>query len=149
MVILYCSLDMMNNPLTTKCGHSFCSDCISQVVKGPRNSSQCPICVSNITKRSLSKNTKKIALVLAVRKVIDSIKRDCCFEGLCSAVLIECNFHSGLILWILLLACSSHLCGFKNYSLLVELIICASMESTNVQVIHYWYYTVKLCMHLK
>ncbi|KAK4296958.1 hypothetical protein Pmani_030586 [Petrolisthes manimaculis] len=76
----YICLDLMNNPLTTKCGHSFCSDCIGQVVKGPRNSSQCPICVSNITKRSLTKNTKKIALVLAVRKIVDSIKRDCCFE---------------------------------------------------------------------
>ncbi|KAK3863067.1 hypothetical protein Pcinc_031119 [Petrolisthes cinctipes] len=76
----YICLDLMNNPLTTKCGHSFCSDCIGQVVKGPRNSSQCPICVNNITKRSLTKNTKKIALVLAVRKIVDSIKRDCCFE---------------------------------------------------------------------
>lgn len=73
-------LDLMNKPLTTKCGHSFCSECIHQVVKGPRSSAQCPLCMTNITRRSLGHNNKITNLVIAVRKIIASIKKDCCFE---------------------------------------------------------------------
>lgn len=71
----------MNKPLTTKCGHSFCAECIHQVVKGPRSSAQCPLCMTNITRRSLGHNNKITNLVIAVRKIIASIKKDCCFEG--------------------------------------------------------------------
>ncbi|XP_063598857.1 breast cancer type 1 susceptibility protein homolog [Penaeus indicus] len=73
-------LDLMNKPLTTKCGHSFCAECIHQVVKGPRSSAQCPLCMTNITRRSLGHNNKITNLVIAVRKIIASIKKDCCFE---------------------------------------------------------------------
>ncbi|XP_042874132.1 breast cancer type 1 susceptibility protein-like isoform X2 [Penaeus japonicus] len=73
-------LDLMNKPLTTKCGHSFCAECIHQVVKGPRSSAQCPLCMTNITRRSLGHNNKITNLVVAVRKIIASIKKDCCFE---------------------------------------------------------------------
>ncbi|XP_053655913.2 uncharacterized protein [Cherax quadricarinatus] len=73
-------LDLLNNPLTTKCGHSFCGDCIQQVVKGPRNTAHCPLCMANITRRSLGHNNKITKLVVHVRKIIDSIKKDCCFE---------------------------------------------------------------------
>ncbi|XP_071542491.1 uncharacterized protein [Panulirus ornatus] len=73
-------LDLLNSPLTTKCGHSFCAECIQQVVKGPRGSAQCPLCLTHITRRSLGQNNKISGLVVAVRKIIDSIKKDCCFE---------------------------------------------------------------------
>ncbi|KAK7081003.1 hypothetical protein SK128_010572 [Halocaridina rubra] len=73
-------LDLMNKPLTTKCGHSFCSDCIQQVVKNTRNNAQCPLCMCSVTRRSLGQNNKITNLVTAVRNIISSIKRDCCFE---------------------------------------------------------------------
>ncbi|XP_076059266.1 uncharacterized protein LOC143035932 [Oratosquilla oratoria] len=75
-------LDLMKNPLTTKCGHSFCGDCIQQIVKlSARGSAHCPLCNATITKRSLGSNAKTVALVTAVRKVIASIKEDCGFEA--------------------------------------------------------------------
>nr|XP_045619758.1 uncharacterized protein LOC123771312 [Procambarus clarkii] len=73
-------LDLLNTPLTTKCGHSFCAECIQQVVKGPRSSAQCPLCMAHITRRSLGQNNKIASLVTAVRKIIESIKKDCAFE---------------------------------------------------------------------
>ncbi|XP_064095152.1 breast cancer type 1 susceptibility protein homolog isoform X2 [Macrobrachium nipponense] len=73
-------LDLLNQPLTTKCGHSFCTDCIHQVVKNSRNAAQCPLCLRHVTRRSLGHNRKIIELVAAVRDIIASIKRDCCFE---------------------------------------------------------------------
>ncbi|KAG7177432.1 breast cancer type 1 susceptibility protein-like, partial [Homarus americanus] len=53
---------------------------IHQVVKGPRSSAQCPLCLAHITRRSLDQNNKITSLVAAVRKIISSIKKDCCFE---------------------------------------------------------------------
>ncbi|XP_068219414.1 serine-rich adhesin for platelets-like isoform X2 [Palaemon carinicauda] len=73
-------LDMLNKPLTTKCGHSFCTDCIHQVVKNSRNAAQCPLCLCHVTRRSLGHNRKITGLVAAVRDIIASIKKDCCFE---------------------------------------------------------------------
>ncbi|XP_066980620.1 uncharacterized protein [Macrobrachium rosenbergii] len=73
-------LDLLNKPLTTKCGHSFCTDCIHQVVKNSRNAAQCPLCLCHVTRRSLGHNRKITGLVAAVRDIIASIKKDCCFE---------------------------------------------------------------------
>ncbi|CAL4173506.1 unnamed protein product, partial [Meganyctiphanes norvegica] len=73
-------LDLLDKPLTTKCGHSFCAYCIDQCFTKGQRGVQCPLCLSQVTRRSLGKNEKITSLVIAVREIISSIKKDCCFE---------------------------------------------------------------------
>lgn len=57
-------LGVLNNPINTSCGHSFCNDCISRWMS---RSSSCPFCRSEI---SLNSNTRNIAL----KALIDELK---------------------------------------------------------------------------
>ena len=72
---------MLTKPMKTKCGHSYCSDCINQLLSGSRGPSSCPLCQTNITKRSLDCDKKVEAYVTSVRNIINSIKLDCGLEG--------------------------------------------------------------------
>lgn len=72
---------MLNNPLTTKCGHTFCKGCLDRLHISAKASYPCPLCMTPITRRSLSQNPKISNLVSAVRNVISSIKLDCGVQG--------------------------------------------------------------------
>ncbi|KAF2369167.1 BRCT domain [Trinorchestia longiramus] len=76
---LQCSicLDLLSNPLSTKCGHNFCTLCIHRLLQGVRGPSSCPLCLAPVTKRSLEKKDRISQLVLAVRGIIEGIKKDC------------------------------------------------------------------------
>ncbi|XP_018026721.1 serine-rich adhesin for platelets [Hyalella azteca] len=76
---LQCSicLDLLTNPVSTKCGHNFCTACIYRLMQGVRGPTSCPLCLAPVTKRSLENNTRITHLVSAVRSIIDGIKRDC------------------------------------------------------------------------
>ena len=45
------SLDNFQNPALTKCGHSFCFDCVKEL-------SKCPLCKATISKQNLFFNRK-------------------------------------------------------------------------------------------
>ncbi|KAB7494178.1 Breast cancer type 1 susceptibility-like protein [Armadillidium nasatum] len=70
-------LDLLSNPLTTKCGHTFCKECLDRLHISGKASYPCPLCMTPITRRSLNQNAKISTLVSAVRNVISSIKQDC------------------------------------------------------------------------
>ena len=63
-------LDMMINPVRTKCGHSFCRHCLELWIteKGTRGKVACPSCQSpGITKRGLELDMVLSQIVVEVR----------------------------------------------------------------------------------
>lgn len=63
-------LDMMINPVRTKCGHSFCRHCMELWIteKGVRGKVSCPSCQSpGITKRGLESDMVLSQIVVQVR----------------------------------------------------------------------------------
>uniref|UniRef100_A0A4W3H637 RING-type domain-containing protein n=1 Tax=Callorhinchus milii TaxID=7868 RepID=A0A4W3H637_CALMI len=44
-------LDLMKDPVSTKCDHQFCRFCILKLFHKKNNSAQCPLCNNSFTKR--------------------------------------------------------------------------------------------------
>ncbi|XP_006821068.1 uncharacterized protein LOC102806679 [Saccoglossus kowalevskii] len=68
-------LDLLKDPVTTRCSHQFCRFCITEFFKGT-SSAPCPLCKKSITKRSLTESCKINEIVNAVRGVVDAVKED-------------------------------------------------------------------------
>ncbi|XP_058024595.1 E3 ubiquitin-protein ligase RNF135 [Ahaetulla prasina] len=62
---LQCSicLDLLSNPATVECGHSFCLGCIRKWLKGQHGNSECPICKSCVGNK-LPERTVLLNLIL-------------------------------------------------------------------------------------
>lgn len=72
-------LEMLMNPVNTKCGHIFCQGCIEDWVlkRGKRGRVSCPSCqVQGITKRSLGRDPVMAGIVVEVRRLLCSEKED-------------------------------------------------------------------------
>ncbi|XP_041477960.1 breast cancer type 1 susceptibility protein-like [Lytechinus variegatus] len=76
---LECSicLDLLQDPVSTKCDHQFCNFCVLALLQSSRKpSARCPLCKVIITKRSLTKNEQLDKIVKAVRSVITAVEED-------------------------------------------------------------------------
>ncbi|XP_054767933.2 breast cancer type 1 susceptibility protein-like [Lytechinus pictus] len=76
---LECSicLDLLQDPVSTKCDHQFCNFCVLALLQSSRKpSARCPLCKVVITKRSLTKNEQLDKIVKAVRSVITAVEED-------------------------------------------------------------------------
>ncbi|XP_060581851.1 breast cancer type 1 susceptibility protein homolog, partial [Ruditapes philippinarum] len=74
---LECSicLEMMNNPVSTGCGHQFCRFCLTEFIDRKRQV-PCPLCKKPITKRSLMKREELGDMVEGVRSLISAFQKD-------------------------------------------------------------------------
>ncbi|XP_070565394.1 LOW QUALITY PROTEIN: breast cancer type 1 susceptibility protein homolog [Ptychodera flava] len=68
-------LDLLKDPVSTRCDHQFCRFCILEVLN-KKSSAPCPLCKKPITKRSLTEHCKLNEIVTAVRGVVSAVKDD-------------------------------------------------------------------------
>ncbi|XP_064456125.1 uncharacterized protein LOC135367011 [Ornithodoros turicata] len=68
-------LDILDDPLATKCHHRFCRLCIEKALVG-KYKIPCPLCNAIVTKRSLNKSENIAEIVQKVRKLSDAIRED-------------------------------------------------------------------------
>ncbi|KAI4503059.1 hypothetical protein M0802_002103 [Mischocyttarus mexicanus] len=67
-------LDTISSPCKTRCGHSFCRTCISTVLS--KKDSKCPLCNSNLQRRSISKDKHIEKSIKSFSKLLDAIQKD-------------------------------------------------------------------------
>ncbi|XP_013374684.1 PREDICTED: breast cancer type 1 susceptibility protein isoform X2 [Chinchilla lanigera] len=70
-------LELIKEPVSTRCDHIFCKFCMLKLLDQKRGPSQCPLCKNNITKRSLQESTRFSQLVEELLKVIHAFELDC------------------------------------------------------------------------
>ncbi|KAF0305279.1 Breast cancer type 1 susceptibility [Amphibalanus amphitrite] len=71
-------LDLFDEPSQTKCGHTFCTECLHQLTKKP---APCPLCKERLTRRSFAADHQAAALATAVRRLVAAVQEDCGFNG--------------------------------------------------------------------
>ncbi|XP_034251212.1 breast cancer type 1 susceptibility protein homolog [Thrips palmi] len=76
--------ETLRDPMTTRCGHTFCQVCIIRVVKG--KNALCPLCNARINRRGVVENEKIRGVVQAVHVIISSAQKDIADMG-CDDVL--------------------------------------------------------------
>ncbi|KAJ8024961.1 Breast cancer type 1 susceptibility protein-like [Holothuria leucospilota] len=76
---LECSicLELLQDPVLTKCEHHFCNFCILALLQSKRRpSAPCPLCKEPITKRSLTTHSTLKSIVTAFQSVVAAIESD-------------------------------------------------------------------------
>ncbi|XP_076433782.1 breast cancer type 1 susceptibility protein isoform X5 [Peromyscus maniculatus bairdii] len=69
-------LELIKEPISTKCDHIFCKFCMLKLLNQKKGPSQCPLCKNEITKRSLQGSTRFGQLVEELLKITDAFERD-------------------------------------------------------------------------
>ncbi|XP_031324567.1 breast cancer type 1 susceptibility protein isoform X8 [Camelus dromedarius] len=69
-------LELIKEPVSTKCDHIFCKFCMLKLLNQKKGPSQCPLCKNDITKRSLQENTRFSQLVEELLKIIHAFELD-------------------------------------------------------------------------
>ncbi|GAB1296876.1 Breast cancer type 1 susceptibility protein homolog [Apodemus speciosus] len=69
-------LELIKEPVSTKCDHIFCKFCMLKLLNQKKGPSQCPLCKNEITKRSLQRSTRFSQLVEELLKTIDAFELD-------------------------------------------------------------------------
>ncbi|XP_075702767.1 breast cancer type 1 susceptibility protein [Rhinoderma darwinii] len=70
-------LDLMKEPVATRCDHMFCRYCMLQLLsKKKKGRAQCPMCKKEITKRSLQDSPRFQLLVDGLLKIINAFELD-------------------------------------------------------------------------
>ncbi|XP_064614648.1 uncharacterized protein LOC135478303 [Liolophura sinensis] len=74
---LECSicLDLLKNPVSTKCDHQFCRFCITEFLH-KKSSVPCPLCKKPVTRRSLSERPKLGDIVSGIRRLMTAFHTD-------------------------------------------------------------------------
>ncbi|XP_048470696.1 breast cancer type 1 susceptibility protein homolog [Rhincodon typus] len=72
-------LELMKEPISTKCDHRFCRFCIFKLF-GTKNTIPCPLCKNVITKRSLQESTRFKQLTEGIMKMIHAFQLDTGYE---------------------------------------------------------------------
>ncbi|XP_059529045.1 tripartite motif-containing protein 60-like [Myotis daubentonii] len=62
-------LDYLRDPVTTECGHNFCSSCIHQRWEGLQGTFPCPVCLHHCPDRSLKRNTQLCHVTEIVQQI--------------------------------------------------------------------------------
>ncbi|XP_006082057.1 tripartite motif-containing protein 60-like [Myotis lucifugus] len=62
-------LDYLRDPVTTECGHNFCSSCIHQRWEGLQDTFPCPVCLHHCRDRSLMKNIQLYHMTETVKQI--------------------------------------------------------------------------------
>ncbi|XP_036050389.1 breast cancer type 1 susceptibility protein [Onychomys torridus] len=69
-------LELIKEPISTKCDHIFCKFCMLKLLNQKKGPSQCPLCKNDITKRSLQGSTRFGQLVEELLKITDAFELD-------------------------------------------------------------------------
>ncbi|KAF6298108.1 BRCA1 DNA repair associated [Rhinolophus ferrumequinum] len=69
-------LELIKEPVSTKCDHIFCKLCMLKLLNQKKGPSQCPLCKNDITKRSLQESTRFSQLVEELLKIIHAFELD-------------------------------------------------------------------------
>ncbi|XP_019066040.1 breast cancer type 1 susceptibility protein isoform X3 [Fukomys damarensis] len=69
-------LELIKEPVSTKCDHIFCKFCMLKLLDQKKGPSQCPLCKNSVTRRSLQENTRFSQLVEELLKVIHAFELD-------------------------------------------------------------------------
>lgn len=69
-------LELIKEPVSTKCDHIFCKFCMLKLLNQKKGPSQCPLCKNEITKRSLQGSARFSQLVEELLKIIDAFELD-------------------------------------------------------------------------
>ncbi|XP_072417656.1 breast cancer type 1 susceptibility protein homolog isoform X1 [Chiloscyllium punctatum] len=72
-------LELMKEPVSTKCDHQFCRFCILKLFN-KKNTIPCPLCKNIITKRSLQESTRFKQLTEGIMKMIHAFQLDTGYE---------------------------------------------------------------------
>ncbi|XP_059519397.1 tripartite motif-containing protein 60-like [Myotis daubentonii] len=62
-------LDYLRDPVTTECGHNFCSSCIHQRWQGLQGTFPCPVCLHHCPDRSLKRNAQLCHMTEIVQQI--------------------------------------------------------------------------------
>ncbi|XP_036189687.1 tripartite motif-containing protein 60-like [Myotis myotis] len=62
-------LDYLRDPVTTDCGHNFCSSCIHHRWEGLQDTFPCPVCFHHCPGRSLKRNTQLCHMTEIVQQI--------------------------------------------------------------------------------
>ncbi|XP_027949733.1 breast cancer type 1 susceptibility protein isoform X9 [Eumetopias jubatus] len=69
-------LELIKEPVSTKCDHIFCKFCMLKLLNQRKGPSQCPLCKNDITKRSLQESARFSQLVEELLKIIHAFELD-------------------------------------------------------------------------
>nr|XP_015217336.1 PREDICTED: breast cancer type 1 susceptibility protein isoform X3 [Lepisosteus oculatus] len=71
------SLDLLRDPVSTRCDHQFCRMCMLKHLSGSKRAgAQCPLCKAEVTKRSLQDSSRFKQLVEALQRTIHAFEQD-------------------------------------------------------------------------
>ncbi|XP_010119973.1 PREDICTED: breast cancer type 1 susceptibility protein [Chlamydotis macqueenii] len=70
-------LDVVEEPVSTKCDHTFCRFCMFKLLsKKKKGVTQCPLCKTEVTKRSLKENSRFKQLIEGLLETIHAFELD-------------------------------------------------------------------------
>uniref|UniRef100_A0A2K5C6Q8 RING-type E3 ubiquitin transferase BRCA1 n=1 Tax=Aotus nancymaae TaxID=37293 RepID=A0A2K5C6Q8_AOTNA len=69
-------MELIKEPVSTKCDHIFCKFCMLKLLNQKKGPSQCPLCKNDITKRSLQESTRFSQLVEELLKIVHAFELD-------------------------------------------------------------------------
>ncbi|CAN0362858.1 unnamed protein product [Lampetra fluviatilis] len=69
-------LDIMKEPISTKCDHQFCRFCILELLEKSKGPALCPMCKETVTRRSLRENPMFKQIVAGVQRTMQAFQED-------------------------------------------------------------------------